>query len=189
MTDTYFRDRWEALVNGQGTVDCQSCHGCCRANYTIGLSEAEAEVLPHTRVEGFPVILPEADGKCPFLVDEVCTVYEKRPISCRQYDCRDLARSGILLVERGPGEVEINQSIKRFLTSDGMDRAMAEVARGYLKAGMNACDAASGALVCVMVRALPRGQRAQLEQHLTSKAETQRKKANDAADRARGQPA
>jgi len=189
MSDTYFRDRWEALVNGQGTVDCQTCHGCCRAGYSIGLSEDEANVLPHTRVEGFPVILPEADGKCPFLVDEVCTVYDKRPVSCRQYDCRDLARSGILLVERGPGETEINQSIKRFLHTDGLDPLMANVARAHLASGMNALAAAQGALIAGMVRVLPRAQRSRLERHLLSKAETQRKRASDASDRARGQPA
>ena len=189
MGDAYFRDRWQALVNGQGTVDCQSCHGCCRANYSIGLSEDEAKVLPHTRVDGFPVVLPEADGKCPFLVDEVCTVYDKRPVSCRQYDCRDLARSGILLVERGPGEVEINGSIKRFLQADGLDPFMAKTARAHLNNGLNAVDAAQGALIGGLARAIPRAQGRQLERHLTSKAETQRKKACDAADRARGQSA
>jgi hypothetical protein len=36
-------------------------------------------------------------GECPMLVDDRCSIYEHRPQTCRKYDCRVLAATGIKL--------------------------------------------------------------------------------------------
>ena len=34
-------------------------------------------------------------GQCPMLVDNQCSIYEHRPQTCRDYDCRVFAATGI----------------------------------------------------------------------------------------------
>jgi Fe-S-cluster containining protein len=34
-------------------------------------------------------------GRCPMLIDEVCSIYEHRPRTCRTYDCRVFPAAGI----------------------------------------------------------------------------------------------
>ena len=38
-------------------------------------------------------------GHCPMLVDDVCTIYDHRPRTCRTYDCRVLAAADLTLVD------------------------------------------------------------------------------------------
>lgn len=48
-------------------------------------------------------------GHCPMLVEEKCSVYEDRPRTCRRYDCRVFAATGI---EVEPGLPEINDRVQ-----------------------------------------------------------------------------
>jgi hypothetical protein len=38
-------------------------------------------------------------GHCPMLVDDVCTIYDHRPLTCRTYDCRVLAAADLTLAD------------------------------------------------------------------------------------------
>jgi hypothetical protein len=62
-------------------------------------------ILDHER-ENFPeavyddvakrYVLPQtADGSCIHLIDGKCTIYAKRPYSCRIFDCRMYAMAGV----------------------------------------------------------------------------------------------
>lgn len=45
--------------------------------------------------KGHMVLGYDENGACPMLVDEKCSIYEDRPQTCRDYDCRVFAATGI----------------------------------------------------------------------------------------------
>lgn len=47
------------------------------------------------RPKGHLVMGYNENGHCPMLVDHKCSVYEARPGTCRRYDCRVFAATGI----------------------------------------------------------------------------------------------
>ncbi len=44
---------------------------------------------------GYLVMGYDADGRCPMLIDDRCSIYEHRPRTCRTYDCRVFAATGV----------------------------------------------------------------------------------------------
>jgi Fe-S-cluster containining protein len=66
-----------------------------------------------SRAPGFPrghVLLGYGDqGQCPMLVDGECSIYEYRPQTCRDYDCRVFAGTGLAVDE--PNQPEIAHRI------------------------------------------------------------------------------
>jgi uncharacterized protein len=46
-------------------------------------------------------------GHCPMLVDNECSIYEYRPQTCRDYDCRVFAATGIPVDERTQAEIAL----------------------------------------------------------------------------------
>ncbi len=94
----------ESLRRGRHmVVPCGPCNACCRSGYFIHIGAAEHETLaripqallvsapgrPDDRVMGF-----DSRGRCPMLVDDACSIYEHRPLTCRRYDCRVFAAAG-----------------------------------------------------------------------------------------------
>jgi Fe-S-cluster containining protein len=51
-------------------------------------------------------------GHCPMLVAGKCSIYEQRPRTCRSYDCRVFAASGLLFDD--PGKSSINEQVSRW---------------------------------------------------------------------------
>ena len=45
--------------------------------------------------KGHLVMGYDDQGRCPMLVDNECSIYEDRPQTCRDYDCRVFAATGI----------------------------------------------------------------------------------------------
>lgn len=88
-----------------GRSPCQRCDAaCCRQNghafAAVLQGEAErrkfaafAVDASFARADGTVVserVLPYVDGKCQFLGDDDrCTIYEDRPLACRQFECAD----------------------------------------------------------------------------------------------------
>lgn len=96
----------EALLTEGGTdVDCRECDACCSSSYFIRIRPEETRTLDRIRDEllvpapGLPegnVVLGYDDnGRCPLLGDGLCSIYEHRPLTCRNYDCRVFAAAGI----------------------------------------------------------------------------------------------
>ncbi len=91
--------------NAGTNVPCGACRGCCRSSMFIRIKPEETRTLQ--RIPGallFPapglpkgnVLLGYNDqGQCPMLVDNECSIYEDRPQTCRDYDCRVFAATGI----------------------------------------------------------------------------------------------
>lgn len=185
LISKYFEDRWQALVFGKGTGQCDSCHGCCRADYIIGLSKAEAAEIPHTVVDGHAVILPDEHGVCPYLIDNACSIYEKRPMSCRHFDCRDMAFAGLLITDDDSliGIEEMNVSILRHIRNNGKKilRPMRLQAVQILEQfENNAVKAAQGALIVGLLKLMPTEKSEQLMKTLDSDDEREREAAQNA---------
>lgn len=83
-------------------VPCGSCSLCCSllspyltpdeissGLYPLSLVTPSEEQLKENKDSGPTVVLfRKKDGGCGMLVDGKCSIYEIRPKSCRQFDCR-----------------------------------------------------------------------------------------------------
>ncbi len=93
-------------------VPCGGCTGCCRASYFIHIRPEETGALRRIpkrllfRAPGLPaghlLMGYNAQGECPMLRDGKCAIYEDRPQTCRDFDCRVFAATGITLDADGP---------------------------------------------------------------------------------------
>lgn len=96
-----------AVLRGERDADvpCGSCIGCCISSYPIPLrpgDETAREQVPEQWLLG-PAVPGERwlmgfreDGSCPFMEAGRCSIYADRPRTCRDYDCRIYAASGLL---------------------------------------------------------------------------------------------
>lgn len=96
-----------AAHRGKDGVDvpCGECTACCESSYFIHIAPDETEALSRIPQEllfpapGLPrghVLLGyDEDGHCPMLIDQRCSIYEDRPLTCRNYDCRVFTATGI----------------------------------------------------------------------------------------------
>jgi len=88
-------------------VPCGSCTACCTSSQFIHIAPDEVDPLgviprdvlfPAPRLPVGHVLMGYDDnGHCPMLVDGACSIYEHRPRTCRTYDCRAFAASGLEL--------------------------------------------------------------------------------------------
>jgi Fe-S-cluster containining protein len=86
-------------------VPCGSCSGCCRGSMFIHIRPEETDTLAHIPGEllfpapgappGHVLMGYDAQGRCPMLDEDRCTIYEHRPRTCRDFDCRIFAATGI----------------------------------------------------------------------------------------------
>lgn len=129
----------DALATGAGVdVPCGGCTACCRASYFIHIAPDEVETLrripkalqfPAPGRPGHVVLGYDERGHCPMLVDDRCTIYEHRPRTCRQYDCRVFAAADIDASEDGKDEVARRVRRWRFDESGVRDRAEHDATR------------------------------------------------------------
>jgi Fe-S-cluster containining protein len=95
-----------AAIEGRGEADvaCGECTACCRSGQFVLVGPEERDALAHIPAEllfpaphlpGHQVLGYDAEGRCPMLGERGCTVYEHRPRTCRTYDCRVFAASGV----------------------------------------------------------------------------------------------
>jgi Putative zinc- or iron-chelating domain len=88
---------WSLLTNGQTDVPCNGCTECCRSNQGLFLQPEQGDQVESYRhrvlrdqATGNPVFLlaTEANGQCVYLGASGCTIYDRRPLLCRNFDCR-----------------------------------------------------------------------------------------------------
>ncbi len=112
-----------ALVKENGTdVPCGDCNACCRSYYFIHIRPEETQALTHIPGEllvaapGLPkgnvVLGYNEKGHCPMLIDDQCSIYKHRPLTCRNYDCRVFPAAGIAAGD--DGKALITQRIRRW---------------------------------------------------------------------------
>ena len=86
-------------------VACGECTACCTGSQFIHVGPDETDTLSHIprellfpapgRPAGHVLMGYDEQGHCPMLVDDVCTIYEHRPRTCRTYDCRVFPAAGV----------------------------------------------------------------------------------------------
>ncbi len=127
---------FRASLRGDGGTDvpCGDCVGCCVSSYHIplrlgdkaALAKIPADLLftvpgqPH----GHAMMGYRSDGTCHMLNAGKCTIYQDRPQTCRDYDCRVFAAAGI--DAGGPEKHIINRRVRewRFTYETDDERAM-----------------------------------------------------------------
>jgi uncharacterized protein len=93
-------------------VPCDGCTACCTSSQFVHIEPDETDTLaripkallfpaPH-RPPGHVVLGYDERGHCPMLVDNACSIYDHRPRTCRTYDCRVFAATGVAVDEDKP---------------------------------------------------------------------------------------
>jgi len=120
-------------------VPCGSCTACCTSSQFIHIAPDERDtravipgnlLFPAPRLPAGHVLMGcDERGHCPMLIDEACSIYEHRPRTCRTYDCRVFAASGLELDDLTKSEM--NDRVRRwqFRLVDGIDRARLDAVR------------------------------------------------------------
>jgi Fe-S-cluster containining protein len=93
------------------TLKCNGCTACCRGFQVIMLHPNEGDVpenydpiklQQHPTLNGAPwpdgllpdewkeklILKHKENGDCIYLEENGCTIYDKRPVICRSFDCR-----------------------------------------------------------------------------------------------------
>ncbi len=136
----WLRGTEESLRSGKGAseVPCGVCRGCCRSSMFIHIKPEETQTIARIpRALLFPapglpkgnVLMGYSDqGNCPMLVDGECSIYEFRPQTCRDYDCRVFAATSIEVDER---QIEIANRVRawRFDYENDEDRERHRIVR------------------------------------------------------------
>jgi Fe-S-cluster containining protein len=86
-------------------VPCGGCTACCTSSQFVHIEPDEADTLAHIpagllfpapgKPAGHVLLGYDERGHCPMLRDGRCSVYEHRPRTCRAYDCRVFAATGL----------------------------------------------------------------------------------------------
>lgn len=115
----WLRGAEASLTTGKGvttTVPCGSCTACCRSSMFVHIAPQETQTIRRIpRQLLFPapgqpkghVLLGYNDkGRCPMLEEgNKCSIYRHRPRTCRSYDCRVFAATGVPVDERLQPEI------------------------------------------------------------------------------------
>ncbi len=113
----WLRGTEASLRSGKGgaEVPCGTCRGCCRSSMFIHIKPEETRTLERVpRALLFPapglpkghVLMGYDDaGECPMLIENECSIYEDRPQTCRDYDCRIFAATGIAIDPDAQAEI------------------------------------------------------------------------------------
>ena len=97
----------QSALRGEAASDvaCGTCTACCTSSQFIHVGPDEIDTLAHIPAEllspapGLPdghlLLGYDQNGHCPMFRDGACSVYEHRPATCRTYDCRIFAATGV----------------------------------------------------------------------------------------------
>ena len=102
-------------------VPCGDCTACCTSSYFIHIKPGETGTI--SKIPGklmFPAPgLPKGNlllgfdkkGRCPMFINNLCSVYDNRPETCRTYDCRIFTATGL---QPGDDKALISRQVKRW---------------------------------------------------------------------------
>jgi len=115
---------------GDADVPCNGCTACCRSSFFVHIGPDESAALRRIPREllfrapglpaGYMVLGYDERGHCPMLVDDACSIYEDRPLTCRKFDCRVLSAAG--LAPDGPGQDALAERVQRWQFDLGTPR-------------------------------------------------------------------
>lgn len=140
-------DAVRAALAGDADSDvaCDGCVACCASSQFVHIGPDEVDALAHIPsallfpAPGAPAghVLMGYDerGRCPMLGERGCTVYAHRPRTCRTYDCRVFAATGVDVAEGDPAKAAIAARARRwrFAPDDPALRGALAAAAAYLR--------------------------------------------------------
>jgi Fe-S-cluster containining protein len=124
-----------AALRGEGETDvpCAGCTACCEASQFVHIAPDEVDALAHIpsallfpapgAPDGHLVMGYDEHGRCPMLIDGGCSIYEHRPRTCRTYDCRVFAATGVEPSGASQAAVAARARRWRFAVRDERDEA------------------------------------------------------------------
>ncbi len=119
-------------------VPCNGCTACCTSSQFVYIEPDETATIANIPPEllfpapraprGHMLLGYDERGHCPMLVDGGCSIYEHRPRTCRTYDCRVFAATG---VDVDDDQAAIRTRVRRwqFTFPEGDDRARHDAVR------------------------------------------------------------
>jgi len=130
----HWLDELAVALRGEGDTDvpCGDCTACCEAFQFIHVAPDETDTLAHIpspllfpapgAPAGYRVMGYDERGRCPMLRDDGCSIYAHRPRTCRTYDCRVFAATGVTPTGRGQDAIAARAARWRFAVRDGRDQ-------------------------------------------------------------------
>ncbi len=132
-------------ISGQTVSDvpCGDCTACCTSSQFVHIGPDETDTLAHVPPElRFPApLMPEGhvllgydeSGRCPLLGENGCSIYAHRPRTCRTYDCRVFAATGLEIIDEN--QVLIARRVRwwQFSFPKQVDRVTHEAVRAAAK--------------------------------------------------------
>ncbi len=88
---------WNLPENEQTEVACNGCTECCRSGQALFLHPGQGDDVETYQTQvtahpdtGAPIFLlaTKENGECVYLGPSGCTIYDRRPLLCRSFDCR-----------------------------------------------------------------------------------------------------
>jgi hypothetical protein len=116
----------EAALRGEAAADvpCGACTACCTSSQFVHIAPDETDTLGHIPKEllfpaprmprGHVLLGYDERGHCPMLTDGGCSIYEHRPRTCRTYDCRIFAATGLSVDAGDPAKAGIARQAVRW---------------------------------------------------------------------------
>ncbi len=120
---------------------CDRCNSCCR-NAGIDLSPDEAVEMLRLKGRAYfdmldiNAIRDRLKAPCGVLEGNLCSVYEKRPMSCRVYPFA-WAQRGLLLLYQCPMGREVTEELVKFAEMSGFKVERAEPEKGAQAIGLD----------------------------------------------------
>ncbi len=78
----------EYLPIKEKIMDCRDCCECCK-RFLVPLSPIETLKYKIGEYDDIPFLAKKEDGSCFYLKDGRCSIYNDRPIACREYSCEN----------------------------------------------------------------------------------------------------
>lgn len=123
---SWLRQARDSLLGKGGMeVACGECVGCCTSSYFIHIRPEEKAAISRIpanllfaapgQPKGHFLMGYDSAGLCPMFKATNCVIYEHRPHTCRDYDCRIFTAAGI--AAGGNEKAVINERVERWLFS------------------------------------------------------------------------
>ena len=74
-------------------VPCNGCRLCCDGDairLLPGDDPTQYQTEPHEMIRGALMLAHRKNGECVYLGEWGCTIHDRAPLMCREFDCRNL---------------------------------------------------------------------------------------------------
>lgn len=88
-------------MSNRANVPCASCSLCCRADAIslrpdLGDDITQYQTVPHAvpamAAEGIRMLAHKPDLSCVYLTNTGCSIHDRAPALCREFDCRKMVK-------------------------------------------------------------------------------------------------